>query len=190
MNMHNARFNTTVILAMIFGLAGHAHAASVNVNVPANLLWVDTAINLSAGDMVTITANGTWNWGFASADFGPDGEPGTGGSWDAFQNFDPNDKGRLIGYIGADPFQGHWGDGTFFPQTSGYLSIGSSAAFTASTSGECWLGFNDDAMTKNASDNFGEVTANVSVAPIPLPPAAWLFGSGLLGLIGIARRKT
>jgi hypothetical protein len=27
------------------------------------------------------------------------------------------------------------------------------------------------------------------VKPIPLPPAAWLFGSGLLGLVGIARRK-
>jgi hypothetical protein len=26
-------------------------------------------------------------------------------------------------------------------------------------------------------------------APIPIPPAVWLFGSGLLGLIGIARKK-
>ena len=26
-------------------------------------------------------------------------------------------------------------------------------------------------------------------APVPLPAAAWLFGSGLLGLIGVARRK-
>jgi hypothetical protein len=25
---------------------------------------------------------------------------------------------------------------------------------------------------------------------VPLPPAVWLFGSGLLGLIGVARRKT
>lgn len=28
-----------------------------------------------------------------------------------------------------------------------------------------------------------------SVAPVPLPAAAWLFGSGILGLIGVARRK-
>jgi hypothetical protein len=27
------------------------------------------------------------------------------------------------------------------------------------------------------------------VAAVPIPPALWLFGSGLLGLIGIARRK-
>ena len=29
----------------------------------------------------------------------------------------------------------------------------------------------------------------VSLSPVPLPPALWLFGSGLLGLIGIARRR-
>ena len=28
-----------------------------------------------------------------------------------------------------------------------------------------------------------------AIAPVPIPPAALLFGSGLLGLIGIARRK-
>jgi hypothetical protein len=32
-------------------------------------------------------------------------------------------------------------------------------------------------------------TVGVSVATVPLPAAAWLFGSGLLGLIGLARRK-
>jgi hypothetical protein len=25
--------------------------------------------------------------------------------------------------------------------------------------------------------------------PIPVPPSVWLFGSGLIGLIAIARRK-
>jgi len=29
----------------------------------------------------------------------------------------------------------------------------------------------------------------VNVSAIPLPPAIWLFGSGLLGLIGVTRRK-
>lgn len=33
-------------------------------------------------------------------------------------------------------------------------------------------------------DNF-----SVTIAPVPIPAAAWLFGSGLLGLVGIARRK-
>jgi len=30
---------------------------------------------------------------------------------------------------------------------------------------------------------------NVSVSAAPIPAAVWLFGSGLLGLVGIARRK-
>lgn len=30
---------------------------------------------------------------------------------------------------------------------------------------------------------------NYSISAIPLPPAVWLFGSGLIGLIGLARRK-
>jgi len=34
------------------------------------------------------------------------------------------------------------------------------------------------------SDSFAAVTA------VPVPAAVWLFGSGLLGLIGVARRKT
>jgi len=36
---------------------------------------------------------------------------------------------------------------------------------------------------------FAEGEADTQVSPIPIPHAAWLFGSGLLGLIGIARRK-
>jgi hypothetical protein len=28
-----------------------------------------------------------------------------------------------------------------------------------------------------------------TVAAVPVPAAVWLFGSGLLGLVGIARRK-
>lgn len=31
---------------------------------------------------------------------------------------------------------------------------------------------------------------NVVVSTIPVPAAAWLFGSGLIGLIGVARRKS
>jgi hypothetical protein len=30
---------------------------------------------------------------------------------------------------------------------------------------------------------------NLGVAAIPVPAAVWLFGSGLLGLVGVARRK-
>jgi hypothetical protein len=38
----------------------------------------------------------------------------------------------------------------------------------------------------------GEVTGRtlaIDVAPIPVPAAVWLFGTGLLGLVGVARRR-
>ena len=35
-----------------------------------------------------------------------------------------------------------------------------------------------------------EIIINGSVSAVPVPAAVWLFGSGLLGLIGIARKKT
>ena len=34
-----------------------------------------------------------------------------------------------------------------------------------------------------------ELSPNLSPPPVPVPAAAWLFGSGLIGLIGAARRK-
>ena len=35
-----------------------------------------------------------------------------------------------------------------------------------------------------------QIFADVEVSAVPVPAAVWLFGSGLLGLIGVARRKT
>ena len=31
--------------------------------------------------------------------------------------------------------------------------------------------------------------ASTAPSAVPVPAAAWLFGSGLLGLVGVARRK-
>ena len=42
------------------------------------------------------------------------------------------------------------------------------------------------------SISFGDVTGQiqgVDLAPVPVPAAVWLFGSGLLGLAGVARRR-
>ncbi len=37
--------------------------------------------------------------------------------------------------------------------------------------------------------NPGYIDASVTVSAVPVPAAVWLFGSGLIGLIGLAKRK-
>ena len=46
-----------------------------------------------------------------------------------------------------------------------------------------------NAFDEEAVGGAADFSFDFNVAPVPIPPAAWLFGSGLLGLIGIARRK-
>ena len=54
----------------------------------------------------------------------------------------------------------------------------------------------DSFFTSFASDNGGGSTKDIagtwisySQVVVPVPAAVWLFGSGLLGLVGVARRK-
>lgn len=51
------------------------------------------------------------------------------------------------------------------------------------------LNFSAAGLQGLADESWGLDNVQVAVAPVPVPPAVWLFGSGLLGLIGIARRR-
>lgn len=48
-----------------------------------------------------------------------------------------------------------------------------------------WGGFTDAIGSPLAINYVGGMATN----PVPVPAAVWLFGSGLLGLVGMARRK-
>jgi hypothetical protein len=51
-------------------------------------------------------------------------------------------------------------------------------------------GVTADTVISDVVFSFGtEAGTNVPGVPVPIPAALWLFGSGLLGLIGIARRR-
>ena len=63
--------------------------------------------------------------------------------------------------------------GVFDPADMATLQLVSGLNFTAP--------FSDN-------DDWARLEANVS--PVPLPAAAWLFGSALLGLAGVARRRS
>jgi hypothetical protein len=44
-------------------------------------------------------------------------------------------------------------------------------------------------ITLPAGVTFTSASNQFLTAPVPVPAAVWLFGSGLLGLIGVARRR-
>jgi hypothetical protein len=47
----------------------------------------------------------------------------------------------------------------------------------------------DSWVSANTHNDAIGVTFSFDVTHVPIPAALWLFGSGLLGLIGIARRS-
>ena len=52
--------------------------------------------------------------------------------------------------------------------------------------GDIFFSYNTSSILENVShENFGTYI----VSAVPVPAAAWLFGSGLIGLVGFARRK-
>lgn len=58
------------------------------------------------------------------------------------------------------------------------------------------IGLFDNGSDRKWADSAGLIDVNptfiggsVTVNPVPVPAAVWLFGSGLIGLIGVARRK-
>jgi hypothetical protein len=56
-----------------------------------------------------------------------------------------------------------------------------------------WGSVNSSAVTEiqfvvTGVQNMDSIIDNVHAA-VPVPAAVWLFGSGLLGMIGVARRK-
>lgn len=70
-------------------------------------------------------------------------------------------------------------------------TAGSSSATCSASVGPSFLGFDQvtfDAIMGGNTFPLNEYYTFVIRSNVPLPPAVWLFGSGLLGIIGVARR--
>ena len=71
---------------------------------------------------------------------------------------------------------------------------GSNQFVLALFDGASWIG--DSSVTDNGANAYtvefqmGQDVLVVDVQVIPVPAAVWLFGSGLIGLVGIARRRS
>lgn len=103
------------------------------------------------------------------------------GDWDlalmaGLSSVPPNDSGTLLG---SDNFKLGWWNGSAWEGDSNVISLGGSIysiSFGGPLGGAATLTIDVGAVP-------------VQTPPVPLPAAAWLFGSALLGLVGVARRK-
>ncbi len=80
--------------------------------------------------------------------------------------------------------------------SNGTLSLSGDTKFVLGiTDGVSWMTDNGGYIDLGASSYLvsfdgAKSVLTVDVAVVPVPAAAWLFASGLLGLVGIARRRT
>lgn len=111
------------------------------------------------------------------------------------------DLPELVGILG--PIGGGSGDFIATNEAADTLILTGSANFFLAlwdTAGDVWL--RDSNVTSVGAHSFtvefesspGEfLVIDVAVVPevpqIPVPAAVWLFGSGLIGLVGVARRR-
>jgi len=106
------------------------------------------------------------------------------GSWDA-EVFDMNNaSGGSITLLG--------GDANFelgISWNGGGLYWGDTGSSIQSSPDTYLIVFDGLVQTPDGPRRRSGSTLAVDLAPIPVPAAVWLFGSGLLGLVGVARRR-
>lgn len=133
-------------------------------------------------------------------------------------NYSNLDSGYSLSLFDVDDFDGAQADplttdasGTdqvdFAPSGSDYTatSVGTNDSITLFGDDQFVIAVTNDMSTwlepqswTDMGGGFYDITfangmvLSVDAVPhvVPVPPAVWLFGSGLLGLVGIARRKT
>lgn len=172
-----------------------------------NLITRDTESGLEWLDL-TVTANTSYNtitsqfgsggtyegWALAthvqiSAMFDHAGGSGTYTGANASHNIMFDDG--LLDLWGSTQFSTGWIAGSFLADEA-----------AGAPPGAHWVGTALDFADAGANDSVDlisqswlDTSANSAIAPalvrtvVPVPAAVWLFGSGLLGLIGAARRK-
>jgi len=81
--------------------------------------------------------------------------------------------------------------------TNGSITLTNSAEFVLGVfDGTNWLTDNGattlggNIYTVSFGDGANVLTVDVQVSTVPVPAAVWLFGTGLIGLAGIARRRS
>jgi hypothetical protein len=174
---------TLLCSLMLWGSGSEASATNIyTLEVPVTVPWTDTGINLPAGSQLDITASGAVQYGPTIYQFGDaNGGDNTGAQFLSDMMLPSTVCVSLVGKIGGTTAIG---DGTPVPEGmpgNGPGFVGTSYSEVISTSGELFLGFNDNPTA--FWDNSGSFSVTVSVVPVPEPSTAAFAGiAGCLAL--------
>ncbi len=170
-----ATANAGSILEKLNGSVGDASAVSNDVDI-----W---SFNLNAGQYIgaDISYSGLYN----EFDVNPIMTlfMENGGSYYAVASTDPDSFGTSLSFT-------TWAAGNYFLSISADFN-NAEDAFGNNQSNSSFFTTEDVLGTAFSNFNGGSFTSfDYQVHVVPVPAAVWLFGSGLLGLVGIARRRS
>lgn len=169
-----------IFLGTVLLTTGVAHAASIT-----GTMGLTGAFTASGGtdlsDATTLDLN-------SAVGTSADGDIGTTvgfGSIGTVNNspFVFNPSAPVINLLEIGGWQIDLGTITIVDQTTSLLTL----AGTGTISGNA---FDPTPTEWSLSANATGGSYSMTIAAVPVPAAVWLFGSGLLGLIAVARRKT
>ena len=113
-----------------------------------------------------------------------------------FQNGAPDaialyDGTTLVDSLSYEGIQSPFTEGDMLTISDSNTEMGSIARiFNGMDSNNNALDFQQGCITPGSANVAGSGDCSISeVSAVPVPAAAWLFGSGIIGLVGLARRK-
>jgi hypothetical protein len=177
--------------SLVWALEGGAYTGTVtpkNFDGPGNAKFITTSTGDSTANLATTTVNNLENWVNIATTIGTlntnlagktsveGASPAAAGVWDL------NTPSAVSGWFSSGPTTGNVVGAT---QQLFYVTGGGNGS--TGTFGTDVVGTKDFAGAVLTSSGLSITAAGG--APVPLPAAVWLLGSGLLGLTGIARRK-
>ena len=187
------------------GSANPGFGSAIAADTLAGKIGIATTSDGAGGVNFTVTSfNMDTYLGTAGGAFATQGTTlGTmGGSVDANGHISLDLTGRdgMAQYFNVAIGQQPWNAGASFTsggQSNGIWSLGgsqlamdgSAKVVSSDNVGPAWLLFDGTPYTEVFSMNITGGSIVAGGGEVPVPAAAWLFGSGLLGLVGIARRK-
>jgi len=171
----------------LVGVAGQATANTVSLAEPNPIFTNGAAslnLTLQGTDFTDLVDGGGFTFSWDPAVLTYTGTVVADPPWDISSVSDASAALGVVDFVFLGQSVGFSGP-TFPIATLSFDVIGANGAFTDITFADAFGGWAGGGITFPVTYVSGEVT----VSAVPVPAAVWLFGSGLLGTFGVARRK-